>query len=261
SPIARYARGRDYHATLHDRLRSLRSRIADHYPRLQVYAAVDTGPILEKVWASRAGIGYVGRNGCFITEEFGSYVVLATMILDEEVDRYASGPAMDRCGTCNLCVSSCPTEAIVADATVDARRCLSYQTIENRGECPEALRPALEGTVFGCDICQEVCPLNLSPAAADVRFAPRAVARLGVLEIAALTPEQYRALVPGTALARAKYDGLRRNAVYALGAVREARAWALLEKLCGDPSDLVRSAAQWALSRIQDRRRVAPANE
>jgi epoxyqueuosine reductase len=261
SPVARYARGRDYHATLHDRLRNLRQRIADHYPGLRTYASVDTGPIMEKVWASRAGLGYVGRNGCFITEEFGSYVLLATLLLDEEVDRYAAGPAMDRCGTCNLCVSSCPTEAIVADATVDARRCLSYQTIENRGECPEALRPALEGMVFGCDICQDVCPLNLSPVAADARFAPRAVAQLGVLEIAALTPEQYRALVPGTALARAKYDGLRRNAIYALGAVRELRASALLEKLCTDPSDLVRGAAQWALSRIQDGERGAPANE
>lgn len=251
SPIARYARGRDYHATLSDRLRAMRRRIDERYPDLRIYASVDTGPIMEKVWASRAGLGYVGRNGCFITEEFGSYVLLATMILNAEVDRYASGPAIDRCGTCNLCVNSCPTEAIIADATVDARRCLSYQTIENRGHCPEPLRPALEGMAFGCDICQDVCPLNLSPVQADARFAPRAVADLGVLEIASLTPERYRELVPGTALARAKYDGLRRNAIYALGAAGAPSSVPVLEKLCADPSELVRGAARWAVDRIQ----------
>src|SRR6266849_2404469 len=174
-----------------------------------------------------------------------------TRILVAEVDRYASGPAIDRCGTCNLCVNSCPTEAIIADATVDARRCLSYQTIENRGHCPEPLRPALEGMAFGCDICQDVCPLNLSPVQADVRFAPRAVADLGVLEIASLTPERYRELVPGTALARAKYDGLRRNAIYALGAAGAPSSLPVLEKLCADPSELVRGAARWAVDRIQ----------
>jgi epoxyqueuosine reductase len=250
-PIARYARGRDYHATLRDRLRALRRRIEERSPNLRIYASVDTGPIMEKVWASRAGLGYVGRNGCFITEEFGSYVLLAAMILDADVDRYASGPAIDRCGTCNLCVTACPTEAIVADATVDARRCLSYQTIENRGHCPEPLRNALEGMAFGCDICQEVCPLNLSPVQADIRFAPRAVADLDVLQIAALTPERYRELVPGTAVARAKYDGLRRNAIYALGAAGTSTSLPVLEKLCADPSELVRGAARWAVDRIR----------
>ncbi len=251
SPIARYARGRDYHATMRDRLRSLRRALAQEHPELRTYAAVDTGPIMEKVWAARAGIGYVGRNGCFITEEFGSYVVLATLVLDVPVDEYASGPAIDRCGTCNLCVNSCPTEAILPDARIDATRCLSYHTIENRGPTPESLRVALEGTAFGCDICQEVCPLNASPVPAGPRFQPRAVAALGVREIAALSRERYQQLVPGTALARAKYDGLRRNAIYALGAARDRQAIPLLENLCADPSELVRSAAQWAIRQLK----------
>ncbi len=250
SPVARYARGRDYHATLKDRLRALRRLLVEHYPRVCSYGSVDTAPVMEKVWAARAGIGYVGRNGCFITEEFGSYVVLATLILDAEVDAWATGPAMDRCGSCNLCVSSCPTGAIVADATVDARRCLSYQTIENRGESPEPLRAAFAGMAFGCDICQDVCPLNLAPVSAHVRFSPRPIARLSVRELAGLSPERYRALVPGTAVARAKYDGLRRNAIYALGAARDRQALPLLRDLCSDGSELVRSAARWAIRQL-----------
>jgi epoxyqueuosine reductase len=250
SPVARYARGRDYHATLKDRLRALRRLLVEHYPAVRSYASVDTAPVMEKVWAARAGLGYVGRNGCLITEEFGSYVLLATLIIDAEVDAFATGSAMDRCGSCNLCVSSCPTEAIVADATIDARRCLSYQTIENRGEAPEPLRAACAGVAFGCDICQDVCPLNLSPVTADSRFLPRPIARLSVRELAGLSHEQYRALVPGTAVARAKYDGLRRNAVYALGAARDPQALPLLRQLCFDASELVRSAARWAMRQL-----------
>ena len=251
SPIARYARGRDYHATLKDRLRVLRRKLAEQYPTVRTYGSVDTAPVMEKVWAARAGIGYVGRNGCLITEELGSYVLLATLLVDAAVDRYASGPSADRCGTCNLCVSACPTEAIVAEATVDARRCLSYQTIENRDRIPEPLRPALQDTAFGCDICQDVCPLNLSPVQADGRFAPRPISALRLRDLAALTPEEYRRLVPGTAPARAKYDGLRRNAIYALGAARDPSAIPLLEKLCLDESELVRSAARWAKGQFQ----------
>src|SRR5260370_29636617 len=128
---------------------------------------------MEKVWAAGAGLGCVGRNGCFITEEFGSYVLLATLILDADVDAWAGGAAIDRCGTCNLCVSSCPTSAIVADGAIDARRCLSYQTIENRGEAPEDLRYATAAVAFACDICQDGCPLDLAPIPADRGSSPR----------------------------------------------------------------------------------------
>jgi epoxyqueuosine reductase len=250
SAIARYARGRDYHATLKERLRKLRESMSREYPGLRSYGCVDTGPMMEKVWSARAGLGYVGRNGCFITEEFGSYVLLAALVVDAAVDQWALGPALDRCGTCNLCVSACPTDAIVADSTIDSRRCLSYQTIENRGETPLPLRVALEGTAFGCDICQDVCPLNLSPVLADPSFRPRALASLAPRELASMSPEEYRNRVPGTAVARAKYDGLRRNAIYALGAARDRSALPLLEKLCSDPSELVRGAAEWAIRQL-----------
>jgi epoxyqueuosine reductase len=249
-PIALYARGRDYHATLRDRVRALRRLLGQKHPSVETYACVDTGPMMEKIWAARAGVGYVGRNGCLITERFGSYVVLATIILDTEVDAYTGGPAEDRCGSCNLCVVSCPTGAIVEDRVVDARACLSYQTIENEGPAPEALRAAYD-SVFGCDVCQTVCPLNESPLPAGDRFAPRAVASLSALQIAAMSKDDYERLVPGTALARARYDGLRRNAVYALGAARDGAARELLERLVTDGSELVREAAQWAIARIR----------
>lgn len=251
SPIARYARGRDYHYTLRDRLRALRRTLLAKHPGLPNYASVDTGPVMEKVWAVRAGLGHVGKNGCLITERYGSWVLLATMILTEEVDRYATSQVADRCGTCHLCLMSCPTDAIVEGRRVDARKCLSYQTIENEGEVPEAIRPAMAEWVFGCDVCQVVCPLNRHPVPTDnARFAPRAVAELGPRELAALTPERYQELVAGTPLGRAKYDGLRRNAAYALGAARDHGAAEVLRALSADPSERVRNAALWALGQL-----------
>jgi epoxyqueuosine reductase len=253
SPIARYARGRDYHSTLRDKLKAFRKAVSEAWPEVQHYGSVDSGPLMEKVWAARAGLGYVGRNGCFITEPYGSWVLLATLILDAEVDAYADGPTADRCGHCRKCILSCPTGALLGDSRVDSRACLSYQTIENRhGEVPESFRVEMSGLVFGCDICQDVCPLNRHPVLSlHERFAPRAVAELGVQELAALTPEDYQRLIPGTALGRAKYDGLRRNAVYALGAAREQSARPLLERLSGDASEVVRHAAEWALRQLQ----------
>ncbi|MFL5318652.1 MAG: tRNA epoxyqueuosine(34) reductase QueG [Myxococcaceae bacterium] len=251
SPVAKYARGRDYHATMRDRLRAFRRALSAAHPEVQTYGGIDSGPLMEKVWAARAGIGYVAKSGCLMTEEFGSYVVLATLILDAAVDRYADGPAMDRCGGCTICISDCPTDAIQEDRSVDARRCLSYQTIENDQHVPTELRDAFSGIVFGCDICQTVCPLNRRTLPTEnVRWIPRAVASLGVRELAALTKEQYEKLVPGTPLARAGFDGLRRNAAYAIGAAKDVDARPVLETLLADQNDAVREAAEWALGRL-----------
>ncbi|HYX91972.1 MAG TPA: tRNA epoxyqueuosine(34) reductase QueG [Myxococcaceae bacterium] len=254
SPVSRYARGRDYHATLKDRLRSLRRAFDGRWPGVRMYATVDTGPVMEKVWAVRAGLGYVGRNGCLITPRFGSWVFLATAVLEAEVDRYAEELVADGCGACSRCISACPTDAILPNRAVDARQCLSYQTIENSGRVPEELRPFFDNLVFGCDICQAVCPLNATPVPVPGggRFAPRPLASLGVRQLAALTREEYSELVPGTPLARAGYDGLRRNAAYALGAMRDAGAEELLACLVQDPSEVVADAARWALERIHD---------
>ncbi len=250
SPVARYARGRDYHLTLRDRLRALRRALRSRFPGVADYGSVDTNPVMEKVWAARAGLGFVGKNACFITPEFGSWVLLATLILDAQVDRYAEGPTTDVCGRCQLCLTACPTGALVAERVVDARRCLSYQTIENEGPAPAALRPAYQQIAFGCDVCQDVCPLNVTPVLAGERFSPRPVAGLSVQQLAALTPDAYAQLTPGTPLARAGYDGLRRNAAYALGASKDQAARSLLERLVGDPSPLVADAARWALEQL-----------
>jgi epoxyqueuosine reductase len=252
SPISRYARGRDYHATMKDRLRTLRREFGVRWPDVRMYSTVDTGPVMEKIWAARAGLGYVGRNGCLITPQFGSWVFLATAVIDAEVDRYAESSRIDACGECRLCISACPTDAILPNRAIDARLCLSYQTIENEGAIPERLRSELQNLVFGCDICQTVCPLNAAPVPVSGRFAPRPVAAMHVRELAALSPEAYARLVPGTPLARAGYDGLRRNAAYALGAMKDAGATDVLARLASDPNDVVADAARWALSCINE---------
>lgn len=250
SPIARYARGRDYHATMRDRLRALRRSVRATFPGVSDYGSVDANPVMEKVWAVRAGLGTVTKNGCFTTREFGSYVVLSTMILDVEVDAYASPLDEDPCGRCRICIDSCPTSAIVDARVVDAGACLSYQTIENADVVPERLRPAMENLIFGCDICQDVCPLNMTPVRAGARFEPRAFSKQTTRAFAAMTKEEFDAWVPGSPLARAGFDGLRRNAAYALGAVRDAGARDILERLCGDTDARVREAAEWALARL-----------
>jgi epoxyqueuosine reductase len=251
SPVARYARGRDYHATLRDRVRALRRALRRAFPGVADFASVDSGPVLEKVWAVKAGLGALGKNACLLTPAYGSWVVLAVMLLDRPVDAYFEEEPGQPCGRCRLCLDACPTGAIVADGVVDSGRCLSYQTIEHHpGPVPEGLRPALAPTVFGCDDCQDVCPHNRREVVAGARFAPRPVAALTALALAGLSRAQWEALAAGTALVRAGYDGLRRNACYALGAAGELDARPLLEALAGDAAEEVREAARWALERL-----------
>jgi len=250
SRIASYARGRDYHYAHRDRMRALRRALVALAPGIETYACVDTGVAMEKVWAERAGIGWIGKNGLLINPAFGSWVTLSVMYLDREVDAYAQ-PHSFLCGECTRCLSACPTDAFPAPGVVDARRCLSYQTIENRGFVPEPLRKGFAGRVFGCDICQDVCPFNRGDIPhGDRRFEPRPLAALSVAEMAALTEAEFKTLSAGMAVARAQYDGFRRNALLSLGAQRDSSARALILSLCGDASPVVADAAQWALGRL-----------
>ncbi len=153
SPIARYARGRDYHYAHRDRMKTLRKRLLALDPTVETYAAVDTGVAMEKVWAERAGLGWIGKNGCLINTRLGSWLTLSVMFIDRAVDAYDQ-PHERRCGACTLCLGACPTGAFPAPGVVDARRCLSYQSIENRAAVPEALRPEFRDRVFGCDVYQ-----------------------------------------------------------------------------------------------------------
>ncbi len=250
SPVARYARGRDYHATLKDRLRALRRRLRERWPGLEDYGSVDANPVMEKVWAALAGLGAIGKNSCLITPTFGSWVVLAVLILDAEVDA-PPAPAMAVCGRCRRCIDACPTQAIVSDGVVDARRCLSYQTIENEQAVPMDLRPAMANIVFGCDVCETVCPHNQRAVPASARFEPRPIASLTARALAAMSPRDWAALAPGTALMRAGYEGVRRNAAYALGASRDLEARDLLRELAMAPEPTVREAAEWALAQLE----------
>jgi len=246
SAIALYAQGRDYHATLRDRLRALRRRLEPLGVR--GYAEVDTGPVLEKVWAMRAGLGWLGKSGMLVTQEHGTRALLAVMLLDAEVDAY-DAPHPDRCGSCVACVEACPTRAIVVPGVVDARLCLSYQTIEDRGAYSQKLRPHAR-LAFGCDACQTVCPWNApGHACDDARFVPRPVARLSLLELALLTPERFVELTRGTAVARAKYAGLRRNALVAMGARRDPRV-VEARALVDDADATVSAAARWAVDAV-----------
>jgi epoxyqueuosine reductase len=250
SPVARYARGRDYHYAHRDRMKALRKRLLALAPGIETYACVDSGLAMEKVWAERAGLGWIGKNGCLITTGHGSWVTLSVMFLDRAVDEYAA-PHPSLCGDCAICLRACPTDAFPSPGVVDARRCLSYQTIENKGPVPVDVREGFKGRVFGCDVCQEVCPFNRRALpAGDPRFAARPLGTMPAEEIAALSREDFERLSAGMALARAGYDGLRRNAVLALGAGRRRQARAVVERLCEDPSELVREAARWALARL-----------
>ncbi|HZL18166.1 MAG TPA: tRNA epoxyqueuosine(34) reductase QueG [Polyangia bacterium] len=250
APVARYARGRDYHYAHRDRMRDLRKRLLALDPTLETYASVDTGVAMEKPWAERAGLGWIGKNGCLINPKLGSWLTLSVMFVDRAVDVY-DAPHGRRCGDCTLCLEACPTGAFAAPGVVDARRCVAYQSIENRGPVPEELRAGFAGRIFGCDVCQEVCPWNHREGPpGDARFSPRPLSALSPAEVAALTPEDFERLASGMALARVRYDGLRRNALYAIGAARDRGARAVVERLLDDPAPVIKEAATWAKGRL-----------
>jgi epoxyqueuosine reductase len=250
SRLASYARGRDYHYAHRDRMKALRNALLELDPTVDTYACVDTGRAMEKVWAERAGLGWIGKNGLLINRELGSWLTLSVMFLDRAVDAYDE-PHEPLCGACERCLKGCPTGAFPSPGVVDARLCLSYQSIENKGPVPEKLRRGFVGRVFGCDICQDVCPWN-APAipVGDRRFEPRALAALSPVEMAALTEPEFKALSAGMAVARAQYDGFRRNALLAIGAQRDPSGAEVTQRLCNDPSAVVADAARWALNRL-----------
>jgi epoxyqueuosine reductase len=249
--VARYARGRDYHYVLRDRLKRLRKAVLADHPGLPTYGSVDANPVMEKVWAEEAGIGFMGKHGLIIAPGLGSNLLLAVLFLGDEADAY-DAPLPRQCGDCTLCLSACPTGALVSPAVVDARKCLSYQTIENEGPVPESIRPAFRHTLFGCDLCQTCCPWNATRERVDEPgLAERPLAKLNARDFAALTPEAYANLIPGSALARAGYHGLRRNALLALGASLQLDAIELVRSLTADPEERVRDAASWALEQLE----------
>lgn len=209
--FARYALGRDYHDVVRERLRELMAAIGlKEHEDGRVFC--DTAPVDERYWAVRGGLGWCGRSGQLIIPGAGTYFFLGELILTREADHY-DAPQASRCGACRRCVEACPTGALLGDGTLDARRCLSYLTIEYRGDLPAGTAAKMGHCVYGCDRCAEACPWNSFARPTTVEdFQPSAsLQRMTTDDWTALTPEQYRALFKGSAVKRAKYDGLVRN--------------------------------------------------
>jgi epoxyqueuosine reductase len=215
--IARYAWGEDYHVVVGARLDALLAWMHDVSPQpFEALAYVDTGPVQERAYAQRAGLGWIGKNTCVINPELGSWVFLAEIITSLPLE--PDTPSLDQCGTCTLCLEACPTGALVAPRVLDSTRCISYWTIEHRGDIPEVSRASLGSHVFGCDVCQEVCPWNASSTvSADRRWQPRpAWDSPRLVDLLQMSDEEIRSALQGSAMKRAKLAGLRRNITIAV---------------------------------------------
>jgi epoxyqueuosine reductase len=258
--IARYAHGRDYHKVIKQKLmtllRFIEQQLGRELPVSRAY--VDTGPVLERELAQRAGIGWFGRNTMLINPRRGSYFFLGSLLLEMELQHDVPFKE-DHCGTCSNCVEACPTQALLGRneqgaPIMDARRCISYLTIEHRGPIPHELRPLIGNRVFGCDICQEVCPWNnpkFVQLAREPDFTARAhVANRQLIELMAMSEAEWDAFSRGSAIRRAKREGFLRNVAVALGNWRSPEAVPALVAALRDLEPLVRGHAAWALGRI-----------
>lgn len=212
--ISRYAWGDDYHDVVREKLNKLLDWIKGELPGANGRACVDTAPIMEKAWAVRAGLGWIGKSSNLITTDFGSWIFIGEVLLGIELD-YDEDIVTDHCGTCTACIDACPTHAIIEPYVVDARKCISYATIELRDEeLPAEFKGKMEGWLYGCDICQDVCPWNRfeKPTSED-RFEPRnRETGLDLDQVLQFTPEEYAARFRKSAMKRAKLTGLKRNA-------------------------------------------------
>ncbi|MCA1688106.1 MAG: tRNA epoxyqueuosine(34) reductase QueG, partial [Actinobacteria bacterium] len=253
--VARYAWGRDYHEVIKERLFGLREELEEELGvKIKARGFTDAVPLLERSAAQHAGLGFFGRNSCLINGDMGSYFFIADLIVDLELEPDA--PGTGTCGRCTRCMDRCPTGAIKAPGVVDARLCISYLTIENRGEIPRDLRPLVGDWAFGCDVCQEVCPYNKRKATKSrwPEFSENAGAGpyLEIEEVLGIrTDEEFERRFAGTPLTRPGRAGLLRNCCVAAGNLKREKAVpALIECLREDPSPLVRGHAAWALGEI-----------
>ena len=256
-PVARYARGDDYHEVLLDRLTQLHRWIDTQTGRsVRGKPYVDTGPLLERDLARRAGLGWFGKNTTLINPRVGSFFFLGALLVDLGLD--ADAPfETDHCGTCRRCLDACPTGALVEPYVLDSTTCISYLTIELKGPVPEALRAQIGDLVYGCDICQEVCPWNEKFALPlrENTFRPRSNleqkdARTLARDLLSMSDEEFRTAFKGSPMKRAKLRGLKRNAAVVLGNVGSSDDVPSLVAALADPEPLVREHAGWALARI-----------
>ena len=246
--IARYAWGPDYHGVMRAGLEELDARLRAAEP-CETRVCVDTAPLLERSYARSAGLGWIGKNTCLINEPQGSWFFLGAILTSLELRPDAPPP--DRCGTCTRCIEACPTQALVPGPgawTLDARRCIAYLTIELKGPIPEELREPSGNHVFGCDICQDVCPWNRRAPVTSAFGSGNAAPRL--FEAADLTPEAFRERYAGTPVERTKYRGFLRNVAVAMGNARDPLLRDALERLAAHKDPLIAEHARWALRRL-----------
>ena len=262
--ISRYAWGqRDYHEVILPKLRQLENSIqSEVQAEVRFWSYVDTGPVIERVMAKYAGIGWIAKNTCIINQQLGSWLFLGVILTSLELQ--PDLPPPDRCGTCTRCLDACPTNAFIEAYKLDATRCISYLTIEKRGEIPEELRDKMGRHIFGCDICQDVCPWNREAA---VTNAPEFQPRLGGPEcpphtslvnpdlewLATISEEEFRRTFRGSPVKRAKRTGIRRNAVVAMGDSGDRRFVPLLRTLEQDEDAVVAGHAAWTRRRLEGR--------
>jgi len=256
--ISRYAWSReDYHDSVLKKLRRVEKTLQDacsaSHPDLITRCYVDTGPLVERIYAKYAGVGWIGKNTCLINQEMGSWLFLGVILTSLELT--PDIPAPDRCGSCTRCIDACPTDALIAPYQLDSNKCISYLTIEKRGEIPEEMRAGIGRHVYGCDICQDVCPWNRkAPATAAEEFQPReGLVNPALQWLAEITQEEFNAKFRGSPIRRTKRTGLRRNAVIAIGNSDDPLFVPLLQKLVSDEDAVVSETAAWALDKLNDR--------
>lgn len=253
--VARYAYGRDYHKTIEKKLKQLVVLLRTEFPGHGWKPTVDTSAVLERGYAEQAGLGYIGKNTTLITPTLGSWVFLSEIVTTLDIGP-DTPPTPDTCGHCHLCLDICPTGALVSAYELDANKCISYLTIEHRGSIPVELRPLIGDWLYGCDLCQEICPKNVRAQATQVE--EFTVERIGgdhqlLAEILALdTDDAFNERFAGSPMRRAKREGLVRNACIVAANVKATELLPQLEKLArDDASEVVREHAAWAVEHLQ----------
>lgn len=249
--VARYARGPDYHGVLWRRLEMLLAWLEREQPGVRGRAVADTAPLLERDFAQLAGLGWIGKNTMLINRRLGSFTVLGALLVNIEL-RADEPHAANHCGTCTRCLDTCPTGAFVSPYELDSRRCISYWTIEHKGTIPEAFADRLDGWLFGCDVCQDVCPWNRkAPNGREPALEPiKTWSNPDLISLLARDDAELTQSLKGTALSRTKRSGLLRNAALILGTRRVGEAVPVLIDRLNDQDPVVREAAAWALKRI-----------
>lgn len=252
--VARYAQGPDYHQLLWGKLNRILMEFTTQHPTVSGRGVVDTTPLLERDFARRAGLGWVGKNTMLIHKSMGSFILLGALLLDMELQPDTPFPS-DHCGTCTACLDACPTQAFVSPMVLDARRCISYLTIEHKTDIPEEFRPGIGSWLMGCDICQEVCPWNKKPGPGSdwQKNHQPDQAYIDPMEVLAMSEDVFRTRFKKTAFWRPKRKRIFRNACIVLGNIGNATHLKTLEGFIRDPEPLIANAATWAVAEIQKR--------